>query len=981
MTAQFPAQHPYLALTPADSARAKERAAQFPWAKKALEKVADDARGAVAKPLGKLPEKGDTEHWSIANRLQSVALAYGLTGETQHAEWVRDGLLAYADVYPTMSLTNGRCKVFTQSSLYEAMWVEPIAQAYDLVADSGVLTDEQKAHIEADLLRPTVACFKIDDFENDPRIRDLHYRCYNFQAWHLGAVGLVGLALRDPELVDYAVNSPYGFRHLVAHDIREDGLFWERSVGYHHFVLNALLPFTEAMLHCGVDLYHFTVPNDRAKDEDCHCVTDVTDQPKSLRLMFEAPFYLGFPDLSYLALGDSDRGPLHATWMDLIGYDRYRDPKLAWLLQRDVPLSAEETRSGRVGFLHYYRYRYRYDQVRLNGQPVKWERRDPTFELQGDAITVDDGGASQSDHYLLSDADLTDLTLEWTMTRLADSGGNFIRFRMDSWWNAIEGPPDAVAGYLGPGWYQQETSWEIDRVYELAEQRGIRIMHCVDNANANVNIQRDDWRRPFNYLLKELGGPCATVDDFWTNPEATRLFRNRLRYTAARWGYSASAFCWEFWNEYACRTSNIDAASNWHAQMARYLRGIDPYAHPITTSLMGDASLYDRIFSLPEMEIIQVHTYAQTDLAEAQETLLAEMTARYRKPFFIGESGIATGHGEGRYEWDADGLHLHNGLWAPTFAGAAGAGAFWYVEPSVDARDLYYVHQPLADFTQDLRWNSADLGPAQVSVPAFETLPAELHFTDFVVPTATKFAFEKPPVTTFDLRPDAPLDNAGMIRPYLHCSEGRKAPPTFRVHFGKPGAFVVHVTESVGNDQNKLQVYVDGNQAVEQSFPAGKGLGKNSSHIAQYDNWKTTYDEQVVVPVSAGDHEIRPEATGKDRLEVGYSLTNYQCFEKSAPLRVTGVATKESAFLWLQNRLSNWTTLWDKRELLPVPAGMTATVSGLADGAYRIEWWDTRKGGVTATQQGQCRGGQLRLELPRVERDVACRVLRQGAGG
>jgi len=435
MTAQFPAQHPYLALTPADSARAKERAAQFPWAKKALEKVADDARGAVAKPLGKLPEKGDTEHWSIANRLQSVALAYGLTGETQHAEWVRDGLLAYADVYPAMSLTNGRCKVFTQSSLYEAMWVEPIAQAYDLVADSGVLTDEQKAHIEADLLRPTVACFKIDDFENDPRIRDLHYRCYNFQAWHLGAVGLVGLALRDPELVDYAVNSPYGFRHLVAHDIREDGLFWERSVGYHHFVLNALLPFTEAMLHCGVDLYHFTVPNDRAKDEDCHCVTDVTDQPKSLRLMFEAPFYLGFPDLSYLALGDSDRGPLHATWMDLIGYDRYRDPKLAWLLQRDVPLSAEETRSGRVGFLHYYRYRYRYDQVRLNGQPVKWERRDPTFEPQGDAITVEDGGASQSDHYLLNGADRADLTLEWTMTRLADSGGQdraWVVFHVDA---------------------------------------------------------------------------------------------------------------------------------------------------------------------------------------------------------------------------------------------------------------------------------------------------------------------------------------------------------------------------------------------------------------------------------------------------------------------------------------------------------------------------------------------------------------------
>jgi hypothetical protein len=423
LAAQFPAQHPYLALTPADIARAKERAGQFPWARKAIEKVAEDARGAIAKPLGKLPEKGNTEHWGIANRLLSVGLAYGLTGEKQHAEWVCSGLLAYADVYPTMPLTNGRCKVFTQSPLYEAMWVEPIAQAYDLIADSGVLTDEQKKHIETDLLRATVACFKIDDFASDPRIRDLHYRCYNFQAWHLGAVGLVGLALRDPELVDYAVNSPYGFRHLVAHDLREDGLFWERSVGYHHFVLNALLPFTEAMLHCGVDLYNLSVPNDRAKDEDCHYVTDVTDQPKSLRLMFEAPFYLAFPDLSYIALGDSDRGPLRANWIDLIGYDRYRAPKLAWLLQRDVPLSAEETRRGRVGFLHYYRYRYLYDQIRLNGQPVKWERRDPTFEAQGDAVTVEDGGASQGDHYLLNDADLSDFTFEWRMTRLADSGG------------------------------------------------------------------------------------------------------------------------------------------------------------------------------------------------------------------------------------------------------------------------------------------------------------------------------------------------------------------------------------------------------------------------------------------------------------------------------------------------------------------------------------------------------------------------------
>jgi hypothetical protein len=75
--------------------------------------------------------------------------------------------------------------------------------------------------------------------------------------------------VRDNDLVDWAVNSPYGLRHLIAHDIN-DGMFWERSQSYQDFVLRALLPFTEAMLHCGTDLYQMTVPADRSRDEDSH---------------------------------------------------------------------------------------------------------------------------------------------------------------------------------------------------------------------------------------------------------------------------------------------------------------------------------------------------------------------------------------------------------------------------------------------------------------------------------------------------------------------------------------------------------------------------------------------------------------------------------------------------------------------------------------------------------------------------------------
>jgi hypothetical protein len=344
---QIPQQHPYLALTAAEIERAKDRMRRFAWAKQVYDKCLTEADADIGRPWDKLPPKNDPGHWRVASRLFSTGLAYALSGDKRYALWSRDGLLAYADLYPRLPLTNGRCKVYQDESLYEAMWVVQIAQAYDLVADSGVFTEEEKRHVENDLLRAALVCFRIDDFRNDPRIKDLHYRCYNFEAWHIAAIGLIGLAVRDLDSIEYAVNSPYGFRHLVAHDIRDDGLFWERSVGYHNFVMEALVPFAEGMAHCGVDLFDMTVPNDRSWEAGAHYVTDTSDKPKLLRMMFEGPLYLTFPDLSYPALGDSDRGPLHGAWEQLVGFHHYRDPKLSWLLAQDEPGDgAEVTTTG-----------------------------------------------------------------------------------------------------------------------------------------------------------------------------------------------------------------------------------------------------------------------------------------------------------------------------------------------------------------------------------------------------------------------------------------------------------------------------------------------------------------------------------------------------------------------------------------------------------------------------------------------------------
>lgn len=435
-TLRIPDRHPYLTLTPADVACARERAAKFPWAQRAMQQLVSNADGESAKPLDKLPKQGDWTHRSVSQRLFQVALAHAMTGERRYAEWVRDVLLTYADMYPGLPLWRQRCKMLSASPLMEATWFVPLVQAYDLVADSDAFTDEQRRHVENDLLRAAMVCFKIDDFETDSRIKDLHYRCYNFQAWHISAIGLAGLAIGDRELVAYAVNSPYGFGHLIAHDIRDDGLFWERSITYHHFVVHALLPFTEAMMHCGADLYGVRVPNDRSKDEDCHYVNDRSDEPKSFRLMFESPVRAIFPDGSYIAMGDSGRGPLRADGSCLIAYHRYRSPVLEWMLRRNPPLLSSDVRCGRVGFLHYYRYRYRYEDVRLDGQPVAWERCDKTYLRQDDgSMLVDDRGERQGDRYLLNGTNLRNFRLEWTMTRLRDSGADdraWVVFQVDA---------------------------------------------------------------------------------------------------------------------------------------------------------------------------------------------------------------------------------------------------------------------------------------------------------------------------------------------------------------------------------------------------------------------------------------------------------------------------------------------------------------------------------------------------------------------
>ena len=567
-----------------------------------------------------------------------------------------------------------------------------------------------------------------------------------------------------------------------------------------------------------------------------------------------------------------------------------------------------------------------------------------------------------------------------TMNRLADQQGNFIRLRMDSWWLAIEMTPDEQAGYLGLGYYHQPTCWEIDRLYDLAAERGLYVMHCLDNANGNVNLpptaeaaNANSWRHVYNVYVKANGGVIDRPDQFWNDPEARRSVRNRLRYCAARWGYSRQLMSWEFWNEVSCRKETIEAVTNWHRDMARYLRTLDPHARPITTSLMGDHQLADRIWELPEMVIMQFHYYARSEITPAIAELTRDVIDKHHKPFLLGEYGLAPQFRPGNCEFDSGGVHMHNGMWASLFSGGCGTGAMWYIANYVDVFDLYPQYHAVGACADLMPCGDHRLRPCRVDSPALAGPAKELHWRDLLIPAGAKYGLEKPPSNDVTIHTDGQIEGAESVRSSLHCSSSRKAPPQFHVQLEKPAEFVITVSASVGNETNRLLVHVDGQQVVEEPFPAGKQFNAKSTEIPQYKNWRTPYDKEVRISLAAGKHTIRPEAQGKDRLEVQYALRGAIAFEKAHPVRVLGFATPSAAYLWLQNRSSTWWTAWEDKQPIALPE-MTTNVHDLADGVYQVRWFDTWSGEIHTAADAVSKDGLLRLTIPPLVRDVACLI-------
>jgi len=294
------------------------------------------------------------------------------------------------------------------------------------------------------------------------------------------------------------------------------------------------------------------------------------------------------------------------------------------------------------------------------------------------------------------------------------------------------GPPENAVDAPGLGRYYEKTANRLDEILQICEEKGIYLMlahdyHGIFKPQLDRWGSNDEWRRnPYN---TDNGGPCDMQTDFFTHPEAKRLYKSRLRYMVARWGHSTNLGCWEFWNEIdnAMDWQSIPetAVAAWHNEMADYLKSIDPYKHLVTTSVSHRET--PLLWQVNGLEFTQRHNYGPT---QDMEATIYDYIKSTGKPHVVGEFSLGW-KGPGKdYPVELYEGELHNGLWRGMFAPGPILPMSWWWEWHYD-QGHYFHFKPAADFVAlMLKHNEDVIEPLQITSPDPDLVVRGLRTSD-----------------------------------------------------------------------------------------------------------------------------------------------------------------------------------------------------------------------------------------------------------
>lgn len=239
------AQHPVTFFTKAEAADVKRNLGRYPLLTRSYSEIkrqVDEYLGKeVDVPFPKDPAGGYTHDRHKANYMLmfNSGVLYNLTGDDRYAKLVKNILLKYSVLNPTLknhpeATSSSPGHIFWQA-LNDANWLVYTGMAYDLIHTT--LSAAERKTIEEGAFKP-----EVDFFTKD--LKKWFNLIHNHGVWACAGVGIVGIATNNKDYVDMALygtekNGKSGFIAQMDGLFSPDGYYTEGP----YYVRYAILPY------------------------------------------------------------------------------------------------------------------------------------------------------------------------------------------------------------------------------------------------------------------------------------------------------------------------------------------------------------------------------------------------------------------------------------------------------------------------------------------------------------------------------------------------------------------------------------------------------------------------------------------------------------------------------------------------------------------------------------------------------------------
>ncbi|MEO7444787.1 MAG: heparinase II/III family protein [Ferruginibacter sp.] len=239
------AQHPVCFFKTPEAREVKANLKRYPVLTSSYRNIKNDVDIWLGKdvdvPVPKDPAGGYTHDKHKANYtlMFNSGVLYNLTGNSKYALLVKNMMLKYAALNPTLknhpeATSSSPGRIFWQA-LNDANWMVYAGMAYDLVYN--YLTPAERTTIETGAFKP-----EVDFFTHD--LKDWFNLIHNHAVWACAGVGMIGIATNNQDYIDMAMlgtakDGKRGFLALMDNLFSPDGYYTEGP----YYTRYAILPY------------------------------------------------------------------------------------------------------------------------------------------------------------------------------------------------------------------------------------------------------------------------------------------------------------------------------------------------------------------------------------------------------------------------------------------------------------------------------------------------------------------------------------------------------------------------------------------------------------------------------------------------------------------------------------------------------------------------------------------------------------------